>query len=154
MSIVVSACLAGDNCTYKGTSNLISGIKALTESKEAIKICPEVLGGLPVPRDYAEISGGDGSDVLKGDAKVQTKSGADVTHAFLKGARNSYDIAKDSDAKLAVLRSKSPSCGCGEIYDGSFSNKLKRGYGVTAALFASKGIKVITEKQFIKGLIK
>ncbi len=146
---VVSACLAGENCRYDGSSRTVPKLKGLIKRKEAVKICPEVLGGLPIPRQAAEIRGGDGEDVLSGTAMVLNAKGEDLTYAFIKGAEASYEIAKNALATTAILKSKSPSCGCGMIYDGSFSGKLKKGNGVTAALFRLKGIKVMTEKDVI-----
>ena len=146
--IAVSACLAGDNCTTRGTNKLIPEIKRLVDEGKAFKACPEILGGLSVPRLYAEIKGGDGRDVLDGRAKVVDKEGKDITSNYLKGSRIFYEKAINKNIEFAVLRSNSPSCGSGRIYDGTFSGTLKEGDGVTSALLRQNGIKVITENEF------
>ncbi len=109
-------------------------------------VCPEVLGGLPVPRVPAEIKGGDGSDVLNGQAKVVNEVGVDVTRQFIKGASEVLRIAQSISAKEALLTEKSPSCGCGVIFDGTFSNKFIEGKGVTTALLEKNGVKVTSIK--------
>jgi len=143
---LVSACLAGINCTYKGRNNLKVPIKAMVARKEAITVCPEVLGGLGIPRGNAEISGGDGKDVLRRKAKVRTISGRDVSRNFIRGARATLRIAKAYRIRKAILKSNSPSCGYGRIYNGNFSQVLKNGCGVTAALLHADKIKIYTEK--------
>ena len=100
------------------------------------------MGGLPVPRSPAEIQNGNGADVLSGRARVVTLNGVDVTSEFLKGAHEALRIAKAVGAEEALLTEKSPSCGCGEIFDGSFSDKFIVGDGVTAALLKQNGIRV------------
>ncbi|MFC1509633.1 DUF523 domain-containing protein [Candidatus Omnitrophota bacterium] len=104
-------------------------------------VCPEVLGGRKVPRTKTEIKGGGGEDVLDGTAKVLDENGKDVTSEFIKGALETLRIAKTNSIKKAILKSKSPSCGSGQIYDGSFKRRLIKGNGVTAALFKREGIK-------------
>ncbi len=111
---------------------------------KAIPVCPEQLGGLATPRPTAEISGGTGADVLEGRAEVRTSSGADVTDNFTRGAREALSIAKAAGAREAILKAKSPSCGCGLIYDGTFSGRLVEGNGVTAELLIRNGIIVKT----------
>jgi len=146
--IAVSACLAGENCTNKGTNKTIPKIKDLVNKKRAIKICPECLGGLSVPREYAEIVNGEGIDVVEGKARVLNRRGKDITVAFLKGAKASFDIAKKFGAEYAIFRSGSPSCGCGKIYNGTFSGKCKKGDGVTTAFFKQNGVSVVAEKDW------
>lgn len=143
---LVSACLIGVNCNFEGKNWL--NPKLLEEFKEGklFPVCPEVLGGLSVPRVPAEIQNGDGADVLNGDAKVMNEKGIDVTDQFLKGAQETLKIAKAVGAKEALLIEKSPSCGCGKIFDGSFSGKFVAGDGVTAALLKENGIKVTSIK--------
>jgi uncharacterized protein YbbK (DUF523 family) len=105
-------------------------------------VCPEVQGGLSVPRVPAEIQGGTGEDVLEGKAKVVNMNGQDVTEQFLKGANQALQIAQSVGAKEALLTERSPSCGCGLIFDGSFKGRFIAGDGVTAALLKKNGIKV------------
>jgi uncharacterized protein YbbK (DUF523 family) len=142
--ILVSACLCGINCKFSGGNNLSGEVRPLLAEGKAIPVCPEQLGGLATPRPTAEISGGTGADVLEGRAKVLTSSGADVTDNFTRGAREVLSIAKAAGAKEAILKAKSPSCGCGRIYDGTFSGKLVEGNGVTAELLIRNGITVTT----------
>ena len=147
--IIVSGCIVGQKCRYDGTcAETVPELKEMVENGGAIPVCPEQLGGLATPRPAHEIRGGDGSAVLAGKAKVVDSEGRDVTQGFLKGAGDVLVIAKDNNAAEAVLKSKSPACGCGRIYDGTFSGKLKDGDGVTAALLKQHGIKVMTEEGF------
>ena len=138
--ILVSACLTGVNCAYDGKNRLDPGIRDMVDKKKAIAVCPEVLGGRGIPRTKTEIKGGGGEDVLGGKAKVFDENGKDVTGEFIKGARKAIEIAKKHNIKEAILKSKSPSCGVGKIYDGSFSGQLIDGDGVTAALLKRHGI--------------
>lgn len=115
------------------------------EGEELIPVCPEQLGGLSTPRPPAEIVGGDGTDVLDGCASVITVEGEDKTREFLDGAHQTLEIAKSQNAAHAVLKSRSPSCGCGRIYNGTFTGELGDGEGVTAALLRRHGIQVMTE---------
>jgi len=140
--ILVSACLLGAKCQYNGENDFTKELLEFLKDKgEFIAVCPEVLGGLPIPRDGAEI--------VKG--KVKTTKGDDVTKEFLSGAEKVLEIAKENNVDLAILKAKSPSCGVGTIYDGTFSRKLINGDGVTAALLRKNGIKVMTEKDIIAG---
>ena len=145
--LIVSACLAGINCKYNGKNNLDMEIEKLVREGEAIPVCPEQLGGCPTPRPTAEISGGTGAEVLDGKARVVRNNGDDATEEFVRGAEEVLRIAKLSGAKKAVLKSKSPSCGCGIIYDGTFSGKTVEGNGVTAELLLRNGIEVVTEEE-------
>lgn len=140
--ILVSACLLGVNCQYNGGSDLTKELLEFLKNKgDFIAVCPEVLGGLPIPRDGAEIIGD----------KVKTVNGKDVTKEFLSGAEKVLKIAKENNVDLAILKAKSPSCGVGIIYDGTFSRKLVDDDGITAALLRKNGIKVMTEKDLIAG---
>jgi uncharacterized protein YbbK (DUF523 family) len=130
-----SACLLGINCSYDG-GNRANEYLMLYKDDIIIPICPEIYGGLPTPREPAE---------QRGD-RVYTKSGKDITGHFMKGAREVLKIAKLYDIKEAILKSRSPSCGCGKIYDGTFSRRLIDGDGVTTALLKQHGIRVITEE--------
>ncbi len=140
-----SACLLGIKCRYNGKSKSNYKILKLAKKETLIPVCPEQLGGLPTPREPAETTG-DGLEVLNGKAKVVTKSGIDVSKKFINGAKQTLRLARILNIKEAILKQKSPSCGCGKIYDGTFSNKLIKGDGVTAALLKKNGIKVITEE--------
>lgn len=150
--ILVSACLAGLKVRYNGTDCLDEKIVKLLEEKKAVTVCPEVLGGLPIPREPAEIIGGDGFDVLDGKAKVVSKSGKDVTEHFLKGALTTLEIAKKVNATIVVLKENSPSCGSTMIYNGEFNGEKKAGDGVTSALLKRNGFRVISEEEFLREL--
>lgn len=139
---IVSACMAGVNCKYNGGHNADPRVRKLVEEGKAIPICPEQLGGLATPRRPAEIKGGTGSDVLSGKARVVDADGLDVTGAFIKGAQEVLKLARLANADKAILKAKSPSCGCGFIYDGSFSGKLIEGNGVTAQILIDNGIEI------------
>ncbi len=141
--ILVSACLAGIKCSWDGRDRLNEEIKALVDEGKAIAICPEVLGGFSVPRERTEILNASGEDVLNGRAKVITESGKVVSEGFIKGAKAVLKIAKENNVKEAIFKSKSPSCGCGRIYDGSFSGRLIKGNGVTTALLLKNSVNVI-----------
>ena len=139
--ILVSACLLGINCQYNCENDLTEKLLEFLKDKgEFIAVCPEVLGGLPIPRDACEIVGG---------GKVKSIKGEDMTKEFINGAERVLEIAKQNKVDLAILKAKSPSCGAGLTYDGSFSKKLIEGDGITAALLKKNGIKVMTEKDLI-----
>jgi len=141
---LVSTCLLGIECKYDGKSNKCNYLIKKVRSEQIIPICPEQLGGLTTPRDRARIVAGEGIDVLKGKAKVMTYKGKDVTKQYLKGAKETLKIAKFFNAKEAILKADSPSCGCGQIYAEDFSDK-KQGDGTTTALLKKHNIKVKTE---------
>ncbi|MDQ4142161.1 MAG: DUF523 domain-containing protein [Actinomycetota bacterium] len=145
-AILVSACLAGRACRYDGSDNREGRLSELIEQGRAVLVCPEEEGGLGTPRPPAEIVGGDGHDVVEGRARVVTRQGRDVTEEYLAGARLALDRARAAGARAAVLKSRSPSCGKGCIYDGSFSRTKRAGDGVTTALLEANGIKVVTEE--------
>lgn len=113
-----------------------------------ITICPELLGGLSIPREPAEIIGGDGDNVLDGNAKVIEKSGKDVTEFYVKGAYATLEKAKELNATIVVLKENSPSCGSSTIYNGQFVGKKIVGNGVTSALLKRNGFKVVSEENF------
>jgi len=145
--IIVSGCLCGINCKYNGENNLNEKVSKLLRSGEAIPVCPEQLGGQSTPRAAHEIIGGTGADVLDGKARILGPEGDDVTEEFIRGAEETLKIAKECGAKTAVLKARSPSCGKGMIYDGTFSGNKIPGNGVTAELLIRNGIKVITEEE-------
>ncbi|WP_294344305.1 DUF523 domain-containing protein [uncultured Clostridium sp.] len=139
---LVSMCLCGVNCKYSGGNNYDETVLKIVNEGDAIPVCPEIMGGLDTPRIPHEIVGGDGFDVLEGRAKVISKDGDDNTVAFIAGAEKVLEIAKKLNVKEVIFKSKSPSCGNGKIYDGSFSGTLIDGVGVTTALMIKNGIRV------------
>lgn len=144
--ILISACLAGVPCTYAAEAKTRHWALALMTEGRAVAVCPEVAGGLPVPRPEAEIRGGDGSDVLDGGARVVSVDGEDVTESYLRGAEVAIAAARRSGARLAVLKARSPSCGCGAIYDGTFKDRTVDGDGVTTAALKREGLDVLTDE--------
>lgn len=141
--ILVSACLLGICCRYDGRSKPSQEVLAQIGFKNNfIPICPEQWGGLSTPRVPCEIVGGDGADVWRMHAKVCDCQGQDYSSAYRKGAEEVLRIAKVFQATEAWLMSKSPSCGCGQIYDGSFSGRLHNGDGVCTALLKQHGLAV------------
>lgn len=139
---LVSMCLCGVNCKYSGGNNYDETVLKIVNEGDAIPVCPEIMGRLGTPRIPHEIVGGDGFDVLEGRAKVISKDGDDNTVAFIAGAEKVLEIAKKLNVKEVIFKSKSPSCGNGKIYDGSFSGTLIDGVGVTTALMIKNGIRV------------
>ena len=138
MNILVSACLLGVCCTYRGTSKEQEAVlKLLQEGHTLIPVCPEQLGGLPTPRPASE---------RKGD-KVVSGLGVDVTDNFARGAKEALRIAKLYNCKVAVLKERSPSCGNGQIYDGNFRGVLIVGDGVTTELLKQHGIRILGESE-------
>lgn len=147
--ILVSACLCGLKCRYDGQSNTIEEIVELLNKGEVIPVCPEQLAGLTTPRLPVEIVNGEGKDVLCGNAKVVSKDNdTDCTDKFIKGAQRTLEIAKALNIKKAILKQKSPSCGYGQIYDGTFKGKLINGNGVTAQLLHDNSIEICDENNY------
>jgi len=138
MKIMVSACLLGDNVKYNGKNNYQEDLVKFLKNHEIIKICPEVLGGLSIPRSPSEIK----------DDRVINKNYEDVTKEFVLGSEKALDIAKLENIKVAILKANSPSCGSGYIYDGTFHNKLIEGDGKTAELLKRNGITILNEKNY------
>lgn len=130
---IVSACLAGVHCRYDCKSQSRTEIQEMVQNGEAIPVCPEQLGGLSTPRPPAEKVGN----------KVLTKSGQDVTAQYQSGANEALKIAQLCGASEALLKSKSPMCGCGKIYDGTFTGNLTEGDGVLTKLLKANNIKVV-----------
>ena len=138
MNILVSHCLLGEPCRYDGASRLDRQILELHRAgHNLIPVCPEVLGGLDVPRTPAE---------RRPDGRVVDAQGKDVTTAFQVGAERALEIARENGCTVAILKARSPSCGCGEIYDGTFTGTLTSGWGVTARLLLEDGISVMDEE--------
>lgn len=142
--ILISACLLGIPCRYDGRDNKIESLNLLQQQFDFVPICPEQLGGLSTPRYPCEIQGN----------KVMSKEGKDYTREFQEGAEKSLKLAKQWNIKTALLKAKSPSCGFGQIYDGSFSKKLITGNGLTAALLEKEGIRIFCETELDKFLKK
>lgn len=147
-TILISACLLGVHTKYDGGNNLRQEIVDVLSEAIFVPFCPEQLGGLPTPRSPVEITAGSGSDVLTGHAMVTSRDGQDFTAAFIKGARESLLLAQRLSAQAALLKARSPSCGCGSIYDGTFTGGCTTGDGVAAALLKQAGLPVFTEEQF------
>lgn len=134
--ILVSACLLGINCKYSGGNNQNEKVLEYIKDKEVIPVCPEIMGGLSTPRPPSEII----------NDKVMNNLNQDVTQQYKKGAEETLKLAKLFNVKKALLKAKSPSCGKGYIYDGTFSSTLIEGNGITTKLLIENGIEVITEK--------
>ncbi|MEW1657584.1 MULTISPECIES: DUF523 domain-containing protein [unclassified Streptomyces] len=141
-AILVSACLRGVPCRFDGRDKASPTIEEAVAGREVVSFCPEVAGGLTTPRRPAELVGGDGHDVLDGTARVVEDTGREVTAEFVDGARRALAAARNAGCTEALLMPRSPSCGRGAVYDGSFSGELVSGDGVTAALFERNGIAV------------
>lgn len=133
MKIMVSACLMGENCKYNGGNNLGEKVLSYVKGHEVIAVCPEVMGGLPIPRVPAEIV----------DGIVTAKDGRNVDKEFRTGAEKALQIAKENQVDLVILQSRSPSCGSKQIYDGTFSSKRIDGQGIFAKMLVEKGFKVL-----------
>lgn len=141
--LLISACLLGENCKYNGGNNYCPAVEQLKEHYALYPVCPERDGGLPTPRTPSERLG----------ERVVTKTGADVTAAFQRGAELARDTALQNHCRLALFKERSPSCGCGEIYDGTFSGTVIARDGVTAELLKENAITVVGESQ-IKKLLR
>lgn len=141
-SVLVSACLRGVPCRFDGRGRASAEMTAAHGGRVPVAFCPEVAGGLPTPRRPAEIVGGDGHDVLDGRARVVDDTGRDVTDAFVEGARRALEAARAAGCTEALLMARSPSCGRGTVYDGTFAGVVREGDGVAAALPARHGIAV------------
>lgn len=135
--LLVSACLLGTPCRYDGEAKGSEAVRALAEEFEFIPVCPEVLGGLPTPRTPSERQG----------ERVVMRDGRDVTVEYRRGAALAVDIAVREGVRAAVLKERSPSCGSGEIYDGSFTGARTAGDGVTAEALRARGIPVFGETE-------
>lgn len=137
---IVSACLAGIKCRWDGQARPCPAVLELVKKGQAIPVCPEQLGGLTTPRPPAEQRGN----------RVVTKDGKDVTFEFNKGAQEVLRLAKELNCQEAILKSKSPSCGCGLVYDGTFSKNLIESDGVLVKLLKNNDITILTEKDLKK----
>jgi len=140
--VAVSSCITGVKCRYNAKDSynpsVVEGMKG-----KYITVCPEILAGFLTPRAACEILGGDGEDVLNGTARIVDKNSMDITDPMIRGAEIALQVCLENGVTKAYLQSKSPTCGCGEIYDGRFSGTLKPGNGIFAALLKRHGIEVI-----------
>ena len=136
-NVLISACLYGEKCRYDGGDNLIPRLDEIKKFCNLFPVCPEVLGGLETPRNPSEIIG----------EKVVSNVGKDVTEEYTKGAEKALKTALENGCEVALMKAKSPSCGVGKIYDGTFSRKLTDGDGITVKLLKEHGIKVFDETQ-------
>ena len=139
--VLISACLLGKNCRYNGEHSKLTELEEI--DVEWIPVCPEESGGLGTPRPSAEMQGS-AEDILNGKGKVLTNKGKNVTQEFIRGADKSLKLGLGAEVKIAVLKSKSPSCGIGKIYDGSFTKTLKTGDGIFAHLCHENDIECIS----------
>lgn len=133
MKIMVSACLLGENCKYNGGNNRSQAVLDYVKGHEVIPVCPEVMGGLPIPRVPCEIV----------DGRVINRNGVSCDAEYRQGASEALMIAKNEKVDLAILQSRSPSCGCRQIYDGTFSGKLVEGRGIFGSLMVQNGFRVV-----------
>ena len=148
-SILVSACLMGQAVRYDGSDKRSHHriVQRWMSEGRIVSVCPEVAGGMPIPRPAAEIVGGAGWSVLAGSAKVMDAAAHDVSSAFVQGAQQALAIATKKGIRIAVLKEGSPSCGSSFIYDGTFSGNKLADMGVTAALLQQAGLHVFSEDQ-------
>lgn len=139
MKVVVSACLLGENCKYNGGNNLSPAIAEFLKDKHVIAVCPELLAGLGVPRVPIEIVGDD----------IKTRDGKSVSAALCKAVDSIIEQLSGEDIEYAILKSRSPTCGVKQVYDGTFSGKLADGMGTLAAALKENGYKVIDSEDFV-----
>ncbi len=140
MKILVSACLLGENCKYNGGNNKCEEVIKLGQKHTLIPVCPETFANLPTPRVPSEIK----------DGKVYSKNGEDLTDKFYDGAEKTLYVAEESACQIAVLKERSPSCGFGKIYDGTFSGNLTYGNGIAAQMLYDHGIIILGESKVDK----
>ncbi len=143
MKVAVSACLLGVPCRFDGRSKPSAAVQAFLERNncEVVRICPEVMGGLSIPHPPHE------QKLVAGQVRVVDSQGNDHTDMFLEGSRKACDAACAKGCTHAILKAKSPSCGVGEVYDGTFTDTLVPGNGIAAQMMIDAGMEVLTEKQ-------
>lgn len=134
-----SACLLGIRCRYDGQGMPNEKVREMAAREILIPVCPEQLGGLPTPRTPAEIR----------DGRVMTEDGRDVTEFFIRGARETLELARVYGIREAVFKQNSPSCGCGRVYDGTFSGKRIDGDGITTRMLKENGIRVVSDEEIV-----
>lgn len=144
VTLLVSACLLGEKCRYDGSANVSNAVLAYVKDKEVVSVCPEVLGGLHIPRNPCEIIAG----------CVKDQKGNDLSVPFLLGAQKAFKIFSERHCTEAILKSRSPSCGLKYIYDGTFQRKLVRGSGVFATLLKENKICIYDEEDIAKKMEK
>jgi uncharacterized protein YbbK (DUF523 family) len=137
--IIVSACLVGVPCNHLGRASTNDAVLALKRSNRLVPVCPESIGGLPTPREAADAE-------IQSDGSVRTAAGVDVTDAYTRGAAHAVQLAEAVGATQAVLKARSPSCGCHEVYDGTFTRTRIAGEGVTARALRAAGLTVRSEE--------
>ena len=149
--ILISACLLGENVRYDGNHSLIHSthLKQWQQQGRLLPLCPEVAGGLPVPRPAAEIDAGDAEAVISGEGHIRRGDGEDVRAAFMAGAEKALALCLQHHIHIAILKEGSPSCGVNKVNDGSFSGTKINGQGVTARVLAKHGIAVFSEFQIV-----
>lgn len=145
--ILVSACLLGMNCRYNCEVKANDKVIEYLKNKSFVPVCPEQQGGLSTPREPSEIQYGTGIDVIEKRASIINKVGDNVTEEFVRGAYEILKLTSIYEVDYALLKAKSPSCGSGKIYDGTFSGKLIDGDGICTALLKKHNIKVINEDE-------
>jgi len=147
--ILISACLLGQAVRYDGQANETHDpvLDHWQKAGRLVPLCPEVIGGLPVPRPAAEMFACNACDVLNGHGYVKTKAGDDVSRFFLLGAQQALSLCHQQNIRVAILKENSPSCGSTQVYDGKFSGKLNAGSGVTTELLRANGITVFSEHE-------
>lgn len=136
-TLLISACLMGVRCRYDGGGQAMARLDELMERYVLVPVCPEVLGGLPTPREPAELRG----------ERVVTRTECDVTDAFRRGAAEAARIARACGCSRALLKERSPSCGCGKVYDGTFCGVLREGSGLCAQALLAQGVRVLGESR-------
>jgi uncharacterized protein YbbK (DUF523 family) len=141
LMVAVSLCLAGGNCRYDGSNKANIYIVQLVRNGEAVPLCPEQLAGLPIPREAVE---------RLTDGRAVSKDGEDFTEVFTQGAQEFWRLYNMYGCEMAILKTGSPSCGCGQVYSGNFSGTLREGDGITVEFLKKMGVAVISEEQYGK----
>jgi len=142
--MLISACLIGEYCRYDGQNSVRSDLLALLQGEALIPVCPEIAGGLPTPRPPAEIRG----------EQVVRENGEIVTAQFMRGAEICLDAGLTGAAAQAILKSRSPACGCGKVYDGSFTGTLIEGDGVFTQILKAAGIKCFSDEDLMDNRVR
>lgn len=138
--LLISSCFIGENVKYNGGNNLLQSLELIKEKYELFPVCPEVFGGMSIPRIPCEI-------ISHNPLKIKNKDGVEMTKNFVDGANSTLNIAKYYDIELALLKANSPSCGKDKVYDGTFTSTLIDGSGITSQILMNNGIKVYDETQ-------